>query len=320
LKDRIDAMAAKSVGTHYPRMCTVELSAGEVDAGAELSVTGRVSCPHGCDLRGQRVSIRNQDNAELASAELTGLEGEADVTSAFVLRAPVEVGKHTYQAILAAHERDGVVHEERSTPFSFATKAHDASVSVWGLPSAIAAGECFRLKVGVKCSAECKLTGRPLSIFDHEGVEAGAGRLLDEVWPGTSALYFAEVEAIAPLATGDYTWRAEIPGCGSKPPHAAGSFTFAVKVVNAPDCDVTVAAFDGATQTPVSGASVLLHPYRRHTDEAGVAKFKVTRGRYKLYVSGFNYIPYENDIEVGGDFATRVELAAEPEGQDDYRW
>ncbi len=193
-------------------------------------------------------------------------------------------------------------------------------MNVWGLPSAIAADERFRFKVGVACSAGCKLAGRPLSIFDHEGAEAGAGRLLDEIWPGTCALYFAEVEAKAPPTPGDYAWRAEIPGCGLKPPHVAGSFTFMVKVVNAPDCEVTVAAFDGATHTPVNGASVLLHPYRTRTDETGVAKFKVTRGRYKLYVSGFNYVPYEDDIEVGGDFATRVELAAEPEGQDDYRW
>jgi hypothetical protein len=301
-------------------MCTVELSPGEVDAGAELAVTGRVSCPHGCDLRGQRVSIRNQDNTELASAELARFERGAYLTSAFALRAPVEAGEHTYRAILPAYEREGVLHEERSTAFSFATKAHDVSVSVWGVPSAMATGERFTLKVGIKCSAWCRLAGRPLGIFDRDGTRVAAGRLLDEVWPGTSALYFAEIEAEAPLAAGDHEWRAEIAESGSNPPHAAGSFTFAVKVVGAPDCKVTVAAFDGATQAPINGAHVLLHPYRSRTDETGVARIKVTRGRYRLCVSGFNYIPYESDIEVADDFATRVQLALEPEGQDDYRW
>jgi hypothetical protein len=313
-------MAAKSAVTHHPRTFTVELSPGEVDAGADLTVTGRVSCPFGCDLRGQRVSIRNQDNTELASAELTGFEGGAYVTNAFALRAPIETGEHICQAILAAHERDGILHEEGSTTFSFATKAHDASVSVWGVPSAIAAGKRFTLKVGIKCSAGCRLTGRPLGIFDSERARVGAGRLLDEVWPGTGALYFAEVEAKAPLMAGDHEWRAEIPESDSNPSHAAGSFTFTVKVVGVPDCEVTVSAFDGATQAPINGAHVLLHPYRSRTDETGVAKVKVARGRYKLYVSGFNYIPYEKDIEVADDFATRIELAVEPEGQDDYRW
>ena len=56
-------MAAKAVRTHGQRTCAVE---GEVDAGAELTVRALVSCPHGCDLSGQSVSIRNQDDTGLA--------------------------------------------------------------------------------------------------------------------------------------------------------------------------------------------------------------------------------------------------------------
>ncbi len=293
-------MAAESV-THHKRTCAVEVSPSEVDAGTEVTIRTSVSCPHECDLTGQSVSIRNRHGTELASAKLTEFGGEAYLTSAFVLRAPVEVGEHICRAVLAAQERDGVVHEETSTDFSFATQAHAASVNVWGLPSAIAAGEPFRFKVGVKCSAGCTLAGRSLGIFDHEGAEVGAGRLLDEVWPGTGALYFAEIEAKAPPTTGDHEWQAKTPASDSEPPHAAGSFAFTVKVVSPPDYEVRVAAFDSAKQTPINGAHVLLHPYRTSTDETGIAKVKVTRGRYKLVVSGFNYIPYEGNIDVAGD-------------------
>jgi hypothetical protein len=312
-------MAAKAFLKHGQRVCAVEVSPSEVDAGAELAVTVRVSCPNGCDLRGQRVSIRNPDDTELAHVEATEFNGETYVTSAFVLRAPLDLGEHIYRAVLAAHEKDGVLHEETSTEFSFATKAHGASVNVWGLPSAIAAGERFRLKVGIKCSAGCKLTGRLLGVFDHEGTQVGAGNLRDDVWPGTNALYFAEVEAQAPLATGDYKWQAKTPEWDSGVPHAAGSFTFRVNVVSPPDYEVTVVAFDREKQAPIDGAHILLHPYRSRTDEKGVAKVKVTRGRYRLFVSGFNYIPHESDIDVAGDVTTRVELTAEPEGQEDYR-
>jgi hypothetical protein len=313
-------MAAKAVRTHGRRKCAVEISPGEVDAGAELTFTVRVSCPHGCDLRGQSVSIWARDGTELARAELTELDGEASVTSALVLRAPLEAGEHVYRVVLAAQEKDGVLHEETSTELSFAAKAHAASVNVWGLPSAIAAGERFSLKVGVKCSAGCKLTGRQLSIFDDEGAQVGAGSLLDDIWPGTSALYFADVEAEAPLTTGDHRWQVRIPGSDSGVPHAAGSFTFAVKVVSPPDHEVTVEAFDGEKQTPIAGAHVLLHPYRAVTDERGVAKLKVAKGRYQLFVSGFNYIAYENIIDVAADVTTRAQLAAEPEEQEDHRW
>jgi hypothetical protein len=318
-EDHIDTMAAKAIRTHGQRTSIVEVSPGKVDAGAELTVTIRVSCPDGFDLRGQRVSIRDPDDAELANAELRELDGESYATSPFTLRAPLEVGEHVYRAVLAALEKDGVLQEETSTAFSFTAKPHATSVNVWGLPSAIAAGERFRFKVGVKCSAGCALAGRPLSVSDGEGAQVGAASLRDDIWPGTTALYFAEVEAQAPLTGGDYAWHVECPGSERDVPHAAGSFSFAVKVVSAPEHEVTVEAFDGETQTAVAGAHVLLHPYRAFTDARGMAKVKVAKGRYKLFVSGFRYTAYEGIIDVAGDVTARAELASEPEGQEDYR-
>ena len=317
---RSNTLGAKAVGSHGQLICAVEISPREVDAGAELTVTLRVSCPHGCDLRGQSVSIRNQDAAELASAELTEFDGKGHVTRALALRAPLDVGEHVWRIVLAASEKEGVLHEKTSTEFSFVATAHAASVNIWGLPSAIAAGERFRFKVGIKCSAGCKLTGRLLSIFDHEGAQVGAASLLDDIWPGTSALYFAEVEAQAPLATGDYQWQVKTAGRDSSVPHADGAATFTVKVVRPPDHEVTVEAFDSEKQTPVGGAHILLHPYRALTDERGMAKVKVAKGRYTLFVSGFNYMAHQNIIDVADDVIIRAELTVEPEEQDDYRW
>jgi hypothetical protein len=270
-------------------------------------------------LSGQRVSIRNRDDTELASAELTERAGEAHATSALALRVPLEVGEHVWRAVIAASEEDGVLHEEISTEFSFVAKAHAASVNVWGLPSAMAAGERFTLKLGVKCSAACCLSGRPLGIVDHEGADVGAASLADDIWPGTSALYFAEVEVVAPLVPGDYLWQARAPWSDSSVPHAAGSCTFAVNVVSPPDHEVTVEAVDSEKQTPIEGAHVLVHPYRAFTDERGMAKIKVAKGRYRLVVSGFKYIAYQRVLVVEGDVTTRAELRAEPEGQEDYR-
>ncbi len=312
-------MPAKAVRTHGQRTCAVEVSPGEVDAGTELTVVCPVSFPGGCDLSGRSVSNRDRDEAQLARAEVTELDGDAYVTSALVLRTPLEAGERVCRAVLAAQEKDGVLHEETSTEFSFVAKPHAARVNVWGMPSAIAARERFRLKVGIKCSAGCNLAGRPFDILDHEGAKVGAGSLLDGVWPGTSALYFAELEAEAPRATGDYQWRVETPVSDSGLPHAAASFAFAVKIVSPPDHEVTVEAFDGETHAPITGAHVLLHPYRALTDGRGVAKVKVAKGRYNLFVSGFNYIAHQGIIDVTDDVTTRAELAAEPEGQEDYR-
>jgi hypothetical protein len=126
------------------------------------------------------------------------------------------------------------------------------------------------------------------------------------------------MEAQAPPAPGDYQWQVKTPEWNWGAPHAAGSFTFAVKVVSPPDHEVTVEAFDSETQTPIKGAHVLLHPYRAYTDERGVAKLKVVRGRYTLFVSGFNYISYQQIIDVAGNVTMRADLAVEPEQQQDY--
>jgi hypothetical protein len=317
----LTAMTAKAARVHQ-RTCSVEVSPNEVDAGGELTVVVRVSCPEGCDLQGQRVSIRDEDDAELAEVELAELievEGDACATVAITLQAPRDAGEHIWRAVLAAIERDGVLHEETATAFAFSTQAHAASVNVWGVPSAIPVGEAFSFNVGIKCSAGCKLAGRQVAVFDHEGAPVAAGHLREDAWPDTSALYFVELRAKAPREQGDYRWRVETPGSETGMPHAAGSSTLAVKVVPAAGHEVTVEAFDAESGAPIKGAHVLLHPYRALTDDSGVAKVRVAMGTYRLFVSGFNYIAYENLIDVASNMAIRAELSVEPEGQEDYR-
>ena len=343
------AKTAKPVEVHGGRTCAVEVSPHEVDAGGELMVVVRASCPDGCDLQGQAVSIRNEDGTELAvaqlmvaelaaaelaateisaaeppaaeppAAELMEADGDAYATGAIALPAPLDVGEHIWRAVLPAVEKDGVRHEETATAFAFVTMPHGANVNVWGVPSAIPVGEAFRFKVGIKCSAGCKLAGREVRVFDHQSAQIAAGILRDDPWPDTTALYFVELRAQAPGETGDYLWRIETPGSEALAPHAAGSAAFSVKVVAPADHEVTVEAFDAEKNAPIRGAHVLLHPYRAFTDDNGVAKVRVAKGTYKLFVSGFKYIAYENVIDVANNIAIRAELAAEPEGQEDYR-
>jgi hypothetical protein len=311
-------MAAKPVSTHGERTCTVEVAPSEVDAGGELTVTVRALCPHSCDLSGLSVSIRDRDDVELACAKLEVLE-DGTFGTALGLRAPVKVGEHNWEAVLPPCEKNGVRHDQSTTAFSFIAMPHAANVNVWGLPSVIPAGERFSFRVGIRCSAGCKLAGRGLSITDHDGAQVAAAKLCDDVWPGTSALYFTEVEAQAPHTPGDFTWQVTTTASEQSMPHAAGSCGFALRIVAPPNHEVTIEAFDGDTQTPIKGAHVLLHPYRALTDERGVAKVKVVKGRYTLFVSGFNYIGHERIIDVTSDVTTRAELAVEPEEEVDIR-
>ncbi len=197
-------------------------------------------------------------------------------------------------------------HEVEVTP-----DEHAVELTVWDVPPTTVAGERFAVSVGVRCSAGCDLGGRELGIFDQKGSRAGVVKLGHAVWPGTEALYFAEVEARAPNEAGSHQWEAKMAGWTAELPHAAGSFPLSVWVVPAPECEVTVRAVDREKQTPIAGACVVMHPYRAVTDDNGTARVRVAKGPYDILVSGSQYLPACTSVEVSADMATSAELDAD---------
>jgi hypothetical protein len=196
----------------------------------------------------------------------------------------------------------------KNDPGNSPVEQHTVELTVWDVPSTTAAGERFAVSVGARCSAGCDLAGRELRIFDQEGSPAGTVKLGHDIWPGTEALYFAAVEAKAPLQAGSHQWEARISGWDAELPHAPGSFPLIVRIVTAPDCEVTVRAVDRENQTPIKGACVVMHPYRAVTDDNGIARVKVARGQYDILVSGSQYMPACASVEVAADMITSAEL------------
>ena len=270
-------MARDASKEHAERTCAAEVSPSEVDAGADLTVKIKVTSPDDFDLVGQRVSIRGADHNELASAELTETD-EAIFVAEISLKAPLAIGEQTWLAVLPEIEDDDTIFDEIAASFSFVVRAHIAWVQVWGMPSAIPAGERFRMKVGVKCTSACNLAGRTVAVFDQGGAEAATGLLREAPSPGTTALYFTEIEATAPVSVGSHEWRATTPASSSGLPHAAGELTFAIKVVDAPDYEITIETFDQDQGTPIKGLHVMLYPYSALTGEDGIARIKVAQG------------------------------------------
>jgi hypothetical protein len=70
---------------------------------------------------------------------------------------------------------------------------------------------------------------------------------------------------------------------------------------------------DRERQTPLKGASVVMHPYRAVSDDGGWAEMRVSKGEYLLMVSQAKYLARGLSLEVTGDFTTTAELDAEPE-------
>jgi hypothetical protein len=190
---------------------------------------------------------------------------------------------------------------------------HVVSVVAWDIPSAIVAREKFGIKVGIKCAHECDLANTHFGIYDHEGRQAAAGVLPAERWPGTTGLHVAGVELEAPAAEGLYTWSVKsFSRTDGEITHAEESINFGVRVVANPEYLVTVEAVDQSDQAPLSGARVVMHPYRAVTDERGIAKVRVAKGAYKLFVSQTRYVTFGLPVEVEGDMTARAELFVEP--------
>jgi hypothetical protein len=206
---------------------------------------------------------------------------------------------------------------------------HTTNVVVWDIPSAIVVGKRFRMKVGMKCSNECDLTGSHFEIYDHgvEGSKEGSGirdqgsgewarvatgTLTGQHWPGTTGLYVTEVELEAPVAEGLYTWSVRSLGPDAEIPHTEGSVSFGVRVVGHPEYLVTVETVDKESQTPLIGARVVMHPYKAVTDERGIAKVRVAKGAYRLFVSQSRYLTFGLPVEVDADMTARAELNVEP--------
>jgi hypothetical protein len=294
-----------------PCNCLVEALPGEVDAGTDITLKVRVECPSRDGLRAASVSVRDRQNAELARTDLEKSDGGIYEANNIVVAAPCVAGEHHYRAVVVAAGGGGAFHEQASTEVRFTVKPHAAQLNVWDVPSTIVAGEHFKVALGVRCSAGCDLGGQELSVFDQQGLRTGTAKLGHDVWPGTEALYFAELEARAPLTAGNHRWEVRIADWASKLPHAAGSLSMVVRVVRPPDCEVTVKVVDRESQAPIQGARVVMHPFRAVTDDRGIAKVKVTRGPYDILVSGSKYVPVCTSVEVTADLITRAELDAD---------
>ncbi len=197
---------------------------------------------------------------------------------------------------------------------------HGTRIVVWNVPATIKCGETFTVKVGVKCSSECRPDGWTVEVRDHDGEKRASATTSREPWPHTVGLHYAQVELHAPDREGLYTWEVRGPVNDLDIPHADGVGRFGVRAVPAPARLVTVVAVDLESQTPVEGAKVVAHPYKAFTDEHGVAKVRVPEGEYRLFVSGKKYVPFRCDCDVKADVTVRADLAVDRELSDADIW
>jgi hypothetical protein len=193
---------------------------------------------------------------------------------------------------------------------------HQTSLAVWDIPTP-AAGERFSIKVGAKSSAGCALGARRIEVLDGEAVVAAA-HLGDAPWPGTDALFWAEVELHAPDKLGLATLAVRFDATELDEPHEGVSSPFNVAVVAKPEHTLTVRVV--ADGVPVEEAIVRLGPTRATTDASGVAAVKLAKGRYELVVWKAGYDVPATPITIGADAFVQIDARVLQEADPDAVW
>ena len=221
------------------------------------------------------------------------------------------MGEHVYRAVVLAADKDGALHELASTEVRFVVKAHAAPLNVWDVPSAIEAGGRFKFMVGVRCSAGCCLAGHELGVFDGQGYQIGAAKLGSEVWPETDALYVAEVEGEAPVATGAYQWEVRTSEWDCELPHEAARGDGVPS-----DRRSSRLRSHGRGLRPGEASSDQGRA-RGHASVSGddrrerSCKGQRDQGPLRHLVSASKYVPIRTTAEVTADMITRAELEVE---------
>ena len=306
--------------THPTSVALSRPLAAEVDAGTNIVLKIKVSCPYGCDLRGRVIDVIAPGGAVVARSGLADFADNANETTDLAFMAPDEVGEYSWTLMFPEHEAEGLVHHEGSLPITVKTMAHDTSLAVWEVRSPIVIDHPFRIHVGATCSAGCDLKGKEIQICDETGASMARGELGDTPWDGTRALYWTEVDLVAPAREGPTSRSIRFAPTELQLPHGGASARFGFETVKPPRYSVTVKVVQKDAGTPVEDAQVRLGVYFACSDQTGLARVAMPQGTYGLDVLKTGYEALSRVLDVNGDVTVEVEVAVIPPENPDAYW
>jgi len=161
---------------------------------------------------------------------------------------------------------------------------HRTSVAVWGAPTPVAVHSTFTVKVGVSCSAGCRLAGQVVRVNDEAGSCVAEGRLGEAPWPRTRGLYVAELSLPATATERVLYWTGSFSGDALTPPHESASSLFSFRTVEPPEHAVVVEVKERDAGAPLGGVGVFMGIHHATTDARGRAVLRLPKGTYTLVV------------------------------------
>jgi hypothetical protein len=312
----------KDLKTHCTTIELGEPAPAELAVGSDFVLQVKVSCPAGCDLSDLPVTVTGPDGTVATIAPRVDQDrGPEDATlREIALAAPRQVGEHVWSVRFLPHEHEGVRHEEGALPVHVRTLPHATSLAVWEVPSPVVMGERFSIKVGAKSAAACELKDKKIQVSNQAGAVIAQGQLGDAPWPGTSALYWTEVELTAPDQEGMFWCTVKFAAADVETPHERSSSKFSVAIVRPPEHRLTVEVFEKATKAPIEDAQVRLGAYRAATDPSGRAEVAMPKGTYDLTVWKVGYDAPAQTLDIREDINIQVEAEIVPPENPDAAW
>lgn len=189
---------------------------------------------------------------------------------------------------------------------------HTLSMVVWDAPSPVVITRPFLVKVGMRCSAGCRLAGHMVEVLDYGGTIVGTGTLGPTPWSGTDALYWAAISVRGPISTGPGSWSARAAVGSADARHGAAAAVFGFRADRAPEHRVTITVTQRDTGTPVPSVEVRLGIYIRTTDNRGVASADLPAGTYELAIRNDGLAAEPVTLSVVGDLAVDVMASTVP--------
>ncbi len=306
-----------------PHTTTVALSHPldpEIDAGTEIVLKVAVSCPHGCDLRERVINVIAPDGAVVGTSRLAEFAGHANETMEFAFVAPEEVGEYSWTVVFPKDHSGDLVHEHSTLPITVRTLAHDTSLAVWSVPSPIVIDHPFRIQVGATCSSGCDLSGKEIQILDETGASVARATLGETPWDGTRALYWTDVDLVAPAREGSTSRSITFVPTELRLPHGRAAARFGFETVKPPQYSVAVKVVQKDAGTPVEDAQVRLGLYFAYSDSNGVARVAMPEGTYSLDVLKTGFEAPSRILDVRDDVTVEVEVVAVPSEHPDAYW
>lgn len=193
--------------------------------------------------------------------------------------------------------------------------AHETSVAVWDLTTPVVVGRRPTLKVGLSCSSGCNLSGTPVAVYNDAGERIGTGTLGSAPWPATAALYWTELDLVAPEHEGDLSLGVHAT---SAVPHSDATCVVTSVVSKPPEHHVRVLVIDKTSRAPLAGVELRVGAFRAATDVDGIAHVEVPDGTCEICTWNHGYEMVTKPVDIRADTTVHLELTESPKAEQAY--